>query len=196
MTASFFQAVDTKTTRLNQKQSVASLSISFFIVFDFTEGSVNMRRVLKCALAYDPSLTVLRWPCVADKWRDIKIQLLTSLFNCCLCVIFATGFILFCWTSFQCNPSLGVCMCVHVCARAVTQSKSRCVRTNKNHIPDMTCVATSEAGAADGLDVDFNSDSFSRPCSNSCVFFIMKNKSIKEMNSNCTITRTFIHQWH
>ena len=48
----------------------------------------------------------------------------------------------------------------------------------------MTCVATSKAGAADGLDVDFNRDNFSRPCSNSCVFFIMKNKSIKEMNKD------------
>ena len=45
------------------------------------KGFVCMRRVLKCAFAYDQSLTVRRWVTLCG-WQDIKIQLLIS------CILF------------------------------------------------------------------------------------------------------------
>ena len=64
-------------------------SIGFVDWLDNEFLYIIMRRVLKCAFAYDLGLTVLRWPCVVDRtlksnclltcWKHTPIKVLVGL---------------------------------------------------------------------------------------------------------------------
>ena len=105
---------------------------------DLTKGLyIYMRWVLKCAFAYDQSLTVLRWPCVVD--RTLKSSYLLTFTH----IIWFLSVISFVPVSLVCSVTAYYCLasfCLHrlvwhvlfswwFCLRFAGSRLARCVPT-------------------------------------------------------------------